>query len=258
MLSSESTQLYTDGIIIGRFMPPHNGHRFLIDFAARLSEQVTIFLCSLPDEPIPGRLRYDWLSELYPGCRIVHFTQAIPAAGRENPNAHRIWADHIRPHMPHGVGAVFASEAYGKPLAAALGAAFVPLDISRGTVPVSGQLIRQSPFSHWDHLPVPVRAYFCKTAVIHCRNEDDVMSVHQAARELLTTAITWDAPAPVGTAMLYAARRQARRIVLVAVPPTHPAPLPAHDVDIPLSLSEQQSVLTLITKEISACFSRYD
>lgn len=160
MHTAESTRQPVRGIIIGRFHPPHNGHRFLIDFSQKRVDELTIFLCSLPDEPIPGGVRYQWMRELFPDCRIVHFSEAIPEAGRGNPDAHRIWAEYISRNMPHGVQRVFASEEYGQALAQALGAEFVPVDVARSSVPVSGSAIRRQPLRYWDYLPAPVRAYY--------------------------------------------------------------------------------------------------
>ncbi|HNV70453.1 MAG TPA: adenylyltransferase/cytidyltransferase family protein, partial [Candidatus Ozemobacteraceae bacterium] len=45
------------GLIIGKFLPPHRGHQFLIDFARRHCRKLTVLVCTLQREPIPGRLR---------------------------------------------------------------------------------------------------------------------------------------------------------------------------------------------------------
>ena len=48
------------GLLIGKFLPPHQGHRQLIDFARSFCDQVTVLVCSLAAEPIPGDLRCAW------------------------------------------------------------------------------------------------------------------------------------------------------------------------------------------------------
>jgi HTH-type transcriptional repressor of NAD biosynthesis genes len=55
---------------------------------------------------------------------------------------------------------VFSSEVYGEPFAESLGAAHVSFDMERKQFPVSGSLIRQSPFRYWEYIPDVVRPYF--------------------------------------------------------------------------------------------------
>ena len=50
------------GFVLGKFMPPHQGHVLLCDFARAYCETLTILVCSLESEPIPGRLRHAWMS----------------------------------------------------------------------------------------------------------------------------------------------------------------------------------------------------
>ena len=49
------------GFILGKFMPPHAGHITLIQSAKALVDELTILLCSLPDDPIPGGHAEIWL-----------------------------------------------------------------------------------------------------------------------------------------------------------------------------------------------------
>ena len=55
----------TTGFVLGKFMPPHKGHVFLCEFARQYCEHLTILVASLPDEPIPGRLRYEWMKRMF-------------------------------------------------------------------------------------------------------------------------------------------------------------------------------------------------
>ena len=45
---------YKNGVIIGKFMPLHAGHRYLIETARAQVENLTVLVCSLENEPIPG------------------------------------------------------------------------------------------------------------------------------------------------------------------------------------------------------------
>ena len=57
---------------------------------------------------------------------------------------------------------VFASEEYGEPLAQILGAKFIPCNIARDIMPVSGTAVRADPLRNWEYLPEIVRPYFLK------------------------------------------------------------------------------------------------
>jgi HTH-type transcriptional regulator, transcriptional repressor of NAD biosynthesis genes len=54
----------TSGLIIGKFMPLHSGHQFLIDFARAQVTRLDVVVFTKTAEPIPGRLRAAWLREL--------------------------------------------------------------------------------------------------------------------------------------------------------------------------------------------------
>ena len=42
------------GMILGKFMPPHAGHQHLVQFAHNFAARLTVLVCSLEREPIPG------------------------------------------------------------------------------------------------------------------------------------------------------------------------------------------------------------
>ena len=53
------------GFLLGKFMPPHAGHVSLIEAARRLVDELTILVCSLPDDPIPGQVRLEWMRAMF-------------------------------------------------------------------------------------------------------------------------------------------------------------------------------------------------
>ncbi|MDA3951691.1 MAG: adenylyltransferase/cytidyltransferase family protein [Spirochaeta sp.] len=151
-----------NGVIIGRFMPPHNGHLYLIDFARNIVDTLYILVCTLSHEPIPGQLRFDWVRELAPMCKTIHITEEIPEARRGAAGATAIWANTVRTAVPEPISHVFASEEYGWDLAAELDARFVPVDPSRNNIPVSATAVRQDPYGTWQYIPPAVRPFFVK------------------------------------------------------------------------------------------------
>lgn len=149
------------GFVLGKFMPPHNGHVYMCDFARAYCDRLTILVCSLPGDPIPGELRFQWMREMFPDCDVHWCHEILPQEPADHPDFWPIWKDVIQRYGGQS-DVVFASEAYGHRLAAETGARFVPVDSSRAAVPVSGTAIRVDPFAHWRHIPAAVRPYFVR------------------------------------------------------------------------------------------------
>lgn len=159
----------TRGLVLGKFMPPTRGHQYLIDMAAAYADEVSVLVCSLPTEPIPGALRFGWLKEHYagrPNVRIIDHTRIVPQEPAEHPDFWAIWRQTILDHLGFLPDLVFASEPYGKPLADVLGARFIPVDIDRQEVPISATRVRAAPIAHWQLILPEARPYFLKRVVV--------------------------------------------------------------------------------------------
>lgn len=153
------------GLVLGKFMPPHAGHLFLCDFARAASDHLTILVCSLPGDEMPGDRRTAWMRELYPECRVVWCDETVPQEPAEHPDFWAIWRDLIARYVGP-VEAVFASEAYGQRLAVELSARFIPCDPLREAVPISATAIRADPFACWPFIPRPVRPWFVRRVCV--------------------------------------------------------------------------------------------
>lgn len=149
------------GVILGRFMPPHAGHQYLVDFARIFTPNLTVFLYEGKNPEINGHLREAWLKELFPGLNIVRIEFHHALEGLGQPAAKQAWADLIKYYEPRP-DYVFASEDYGPELANRLGAAYVPVDPQRRVFPVSGTQIRENPAAHWEYLPPCVHAFYTR------------------------------------------------------------------------------------------------
>ena len=150
------------GVVLGKFLPPHNGHRYLIDFARHYADEVTVVVGTLAREPIAGKLRWNWMREMFPDCRVVHLTDENPQWPEEHPDFWEIWKASLERVVQRPIELLFASEDYGLRLAQELGAQFIPTNGCRQLIEVSGTAIRQHPLAHWEHIPLPVRPYFVK------------------------------------------------------------------------------------------------
>ena len=152
------------GLILGKFLPPHRGHQYLADFARHYVGEVTVLVCTLPSDSIPGRLRYEWMKAMLPydNVKVIHVTDQVPQEPCEHPEFWPIWRQLIRKYEPRRIDFVFASEDYGRKLAEILDARYVPVDPLRELNPVSGTMIRDNPMKHWPMLPSCVRATSCQ------------------------------------------------------------------------------------------------
>lgn len=138
---------YRRGLVVGKFAPLHRGHELVIRRALEACDEVVVLSYSKPELPgCPPERRARWLAELFPGARRVVLSDGDPLLIPPNDadgSLHRAFVAHLcREHLDTSIDAVFSSEDYGPLLAAALGAAHVPVDPARATVPISGTRIR--------------------------------------------------------------------------------------------------------------------
>lgn len=155
------------GLILGKFLPPHRGHQYLFDFGRAYVPHLTVLVCSLQRESIPGELRHRWVREMCPDATVRHVTDENPQEPHEHPDFWAIWTDTIRRRLPTGPDVVFTSESYGDELARRLGARHVIVDRPRELVPISGSKIRERPLAHWEFLPPCVRPHFVKRVCVY-------------------------------------------------------------------------------------------
>lgn len=156
----------TTGMLLGKFLPPHLGHVYLAEFAHHYVDHLTIVVCSLKREPIPGELRFRWMRELFPFDNVVHLTDELPQEPAEHPDFWRLWREALQRVLPGRPDCVFASEDYGAPLAETLGGTFIPVDKARMVTPCSGTAVRTDPLANWDFIPRCVRPYFVKRVCV--------------------------------------------------------------------------------------------
>lgn len=157
----------TRGLVIGKFMPPHRGHCYLLEEAQRGCDLLTIVVCSLKREPIPGQLRFRWIRELFPNARVLHLSDdTIPQEPSEHPDFWNIWRRTLKGLHPETIDYVFSSETYGDRLAAELGAQHRCVDHSRMRHPTSGTMVRTSPMHNWHDIATVAQPYFARSILV--------------------------------------------------------------------------------------------
>lgn len=165
----EKRVVYNHGLIIGKFYPLHSGHVYLIEQALKQAKKITILVCSLSRESIPGYLRYNWLKEKFPKAHIIHIVESpeSPETHDEGPDAFwKVWTDIIKQNTPSELDVVFTSEEYGDEISKRFGIKHVCIDKQRITFPISGTQIRTNPIENWCMIPDEVKHFFVKKIVL--------------------------------------------------------------------------------------------
>jgi len=148
------------GLVIGKFYPPHRGHKMLIHTAEVRSEQVVVIVCAKPTDSIPGESRRRWLEEIHPNVRVMLIDD------RYDETDSKVWAENTLRWLGRAPDAVFTSEDYGERYAELMGSTHVSVDRARAAVPVSGTAVRSDPYANWDYLEPPVRAWYAKRVCV--------------------------------------------------------------------------------------------
>ena len=144
------------GLVVGKFYPPHRGHKFLIDTALSQVDSLEVLVCARPEQMISGELRAQWLREIHPDARV----RVIDDPGEDDNS--EFWAKYTRQLLGTAPDVVFTSEDYGEAYARFLGSRHVMVDRDRTRVAISARAIRVAPLRHWEYLEPCVRVYFLK------------------------------------------------------------------------------------------------
>jgi len=150
----------TRGLVIGKFYPPHKGHKFLIETALRAVDRLDVLVCVLASQTISGDLRQRWLQEIHPEANVIQ----IEDIGEDDNS--EVWAAYTKRILGWAPDIVFTSEDYGDAYARFLGCRHVLVDHDRHHVPISASKIRSNPLAYWDFLEPCVRSYFVKRVCI--------------------------------------------------------------------------------------------
>jgi HTH-type transcriptional repressor of NAD biosynthesis genes len=169
--------MFDTGLVIGKFYPPHLGHKHLLDVAQSQSHSVIAIICERDDQTISGRIRADWLKEIHPDIEVIVVKDILADDDSQ------AWADYVKHVLGRSPDAVFTSEDYGDPFAHFLGCKHISVDKRRLQVPISASSIRAHPLKFWDYLEPCVRAYFAVRVCIVGAESTGTTSMAQALAE---------------------------------------------------------------------------
>lgn len=151
---------YGLGLVIGKFYPPHRGHKFLIDTATANSERTVVIVCGKAADTISGELRGRWLREIHP------LVEVLVIDDRYDEDDSVVWAENTIRWLGGAPDVVFTSEDYGDRYAALMGARHVSVDEARVRVPISGTMVRGDALANWEFLEPCVRGWFAKRVCV--------------------------------------------------------------------------------------------
>lgn len=145
-----------EGLVCGKFYPPHKGHDYLIRTALENCDHLTIMVVQQAEQEPPGSLRERWVRHAYPQATVI-LVDDIYKDGH-----HQVWADFTVRTLGFAPDIVFSSEKYGEPWARGMGARHIMVDPERSHIPVSASEIREHPAANQRYLNPEVRAYYLK------------------------------------------------------------------------------------------------
>jgi HTH-type transcriptional regulator, transcriptional repressor of NAD biosynthesis genes len=156
---------YKTGLVVGKFYPLHNGHRYLIERALGESERLVLIVCHTRKYKIPAKVRAGWIKELYPQVEVKIFNHAAYLDSTSTDISQQ-WAELTIKFLGFVPEVVFSSEQYGKVFAKYMGSQHVEIDLKRKNMPISATQIRNNLYKYWKYLPEVVRTFFVKRIVI--------------------------------------------------------------------------------------------
>ena len=153
--------MYKNCLIIGKFMPPHKGHEYMIRFAKNYAEDVHVVVDCLKEQTISPLKRKKWLEDIT-GIKVYALDKCMPQDPNETEFFWDIWKSSLLNTLKLKPDLVIAAMDYGEDLAKTLGCDFIPIDIARETFPISATMLREDIFKNWDFLMDSVKPDFIK------------------------------------------------------------------------------------------------
>lgn len=150
---------FRNGLVIGKFSPPHAGHRWLINYALDNCEHLDVIIVHYDDRPhyiASAEVRRQWLYAMFPQWEPKRFTVWKFVPPPEFPDIDdELWARENSILIGRRPDALFSFEyERDKGYAQALGAAFV---VPPGTPPVRATLIREHPDQYLNYVDPVIR-----------------------------------------------------------------------------------------------------
>ena len=133
---------FRNGLVVGKFAPPHKGHQLLLETALIACENLTVLVYSNSDfSDMPSLTRALWIQELYPNAKVL--VPENPPHNDANDFTQREFVRRFLERERILVDVVFTSESYGVGFAEHIHAHHELVDLERLQIPISGTRVRQ-------------------------------------------------------------------------------------------------------------------
>ncbi len=171
---------FRNGLVVGKFAPPHKGHQLLLETAFNQCEHVTVLVYSNPDfVGMPSKTRAFWIRELYPNV-TVFVPENVPH-NNANDFTQREFVKAFLEDQKISVDAVFTSESYGAGFAEHLQVKHVLVDLERLQIPISGTRVRENVHANRGNLDPRIYRHFVQKVVF--------MGAESTGKSTLTEAL---------------------------------------------------------------------
>ena len=174
--------MFQTGVVIGKFLPLHRGHEFLIETARSQVQQLSIIVCERHTDFVPGATRAAWVRELFPEARVLLVRDEY------DQDDSSLWARLTIEWLGFVPDVAFTSENYGQHWARFMGCEHVLVDLKRARFPVSGTIVRTNPRASWEFLTVPAREQFALRVCVLGAESSGTTTLAQAVAAQLNTS----------------------------------------------------------------------
>ncbi len=169
---------YENGLIIGKFEPPHNGHLYLIDQSLNYCDVIHVMICYKKDDIIPGKFRYESLRYIYsinPNVYIYDVEHNLPNYPNESKSIdefYNLWIEEIYKYIKK-LDIVITSTSYGEEFSKYLKLDHILIGDGKfdesgvcRTIPISATAIRENPYNYWEYIPNIVKSLYINKIVL--------------------------------------------------------------------------------------------
>lgn len=159
-----------NAFVFGKFLPFHNGHRAMINFALLRCELLYVVVCASDRENIDGQTRCNWIAASTDPqrvkCVVFEYNESeLPNTSVPSQSASRMWGECFKKLVPE-CGLLISSEDYGPMVAEHMNIQHLYFDKERLNINISASKIRANLYSCWNYLPATVKSHFAiKVAV---------------------------------------------------------------------------------------------
>ncbi|MBP1992120.1 AAA family ATPase [Paenibacillus eucommiae] len=135
------------GLSLGKFAPFHRGHQYVVETALEEMDEVIVIIYDCPETTdVPLSVRASWIRALYPAVHVIEAWDGPTETGYtpEIKQMHEVYILNLL--GGRRISHFYSSELYGDHMSVALGAVNRQVDPERDVFPISGTMIRSSPY----------------------------------------------------------------------------------------------------------------